>query len=231
MILRTAEFLRGAAACSLMRAGAFKPRTQSVRVSGHGAGRAGDSRPGAREDRHRHRHRIDGHRQRRRRRGRRPTSSRSARATCRTSACSSACRKASQAGAAQARHVGDAGRMADGRRVRHGRRQLQRGPVRARRAHLLRPQPQHARPVGDPAGQEAVAPADPGRSQPRHRQARLRAADGAGGAGGRRGRPADRGASRPGPRRCPTGRSRWTSRRSRSCWSRCAGWRSRWARR
>ena len=51
-----------------------------------------------------------------------------------------------QAGAAEARHVGDAGRVPDGGRVHHERGQLQRDPVRARRAHLRRPHPQHARP-------------------------------------------------------------------------------------
>ena len=59
-----------------------------------------------------------------------------------------------------------------------------------------------------PPAKATVAPADPGRPEPRHRQARLRAADGAGGAGGRGRRPADRDPSRPGCRRCPTGRSR-----------------------
>ena len=42
-----------------------------------------------------------------------------------------------QAGAAETRPVGDAGRMADGRRVRHGGRQLPGDLVRTRRAHLL----------------------------------------------------------------------------------------------
>ncbi len=53
-----------------------------------------------------------------------------------------------QAGAAQAGHGRHAGGMADGRRVRDGRRQLRSHPLRARRAHVFRPQPQHARSVG-----------------------------------------------------------------------------------
>ena len=135
--------------------------------------------------------------------------------------------RASQAGAAQARPVGDAGRMADGRRVCHGRRQLQRRSVRARRPHLLRSQPQYARPVGHSAGQAPVAPADSGRSQPRHRQARLRAGDGPGRPGRRRRRPARSRSIPTRIARCPMGRSRWTSPASRDCWNRCAGWPSR----
>src|SRR5262249_30237124 len=81
-----------------------------------------------------------------------------------------------------------------------GRGQLPGGPVRARRAHVLGPLAEHARPVGDPAGEEGGAPADRGGPQPRHGQARVRAADGPGGAGGRRRRPARGGPPRPGPR-------------------------------
>ena len=49
---------------------------------------------------------------------------------------------------AEARHVGHAGRMADGGRVCALRRQLPGHPLRARSADVFRPQPQHARPLG-----------------------------------------------------------------------------------
>ena len=61
--------------------------------------------------------------------------------------------------------------------------------------HVLRSQPQHAGSVGHSACQGALASADRGRPQPRHGQARLRAADGAGGAGRRRRWVVDRGSS------------------------------------
>ncbi len=201
---------------------------QPLLLPGHGTGRAGHPGARAREDRRRRRHGADGHGKRRRGGGggrrdpdRRPQHAelQPPQARC----------QGGQAGAAEARPVGHAGGMADGGRVRHGRRQLQRDPVRARRAHLLRPQPQHARPVGDPAGQAPVAPADPGGPQPRHRQARLRAADGPGGAGGRRRRLARRDPPRPRPRPVRRGAVAGLRGASRGCWSRCAAWPSRWA--
>ena len=54
-----------------------------------------------------------------------------------------------QARAAQARHVRHAGRIPDGRGVHPVRGQLQRHPLRARRAHLRRPHAQHAGPERD----------------------------------------------------------------------------------
>ena len=56
-----------------------------------------------------------------------------------------------QTGAAEARHVGHARRVADGRRVRDERGQLPGHPLRARRADFRRPHPQHARPGIVPA--------------------------------------------------------------------------------
>ena len=79
---------------------------------------------------------------------------------------------ARQAGAAQARHVGHARGAAAGGRVPAGGGQLRGDPLRAGRAHLRRPHPQHARPLGRAGRPADLAPADPGRPVPRHRQAR-----------------------------------------------------------
>ena len=72
------------------------------------------------------------------------------------------------------------GRIPDGRRIHSFRRQLSGDPVRARRAHVHRSQPQHARSERGAGGAETEPSADHRRSQPRHRQARSRASDGAG---------------------------------------------------
>ena len=108
--------------------------------------------------------------------------------------------RAAQAGAAEARHVGDAGRVPDGRRIHHERGQLQRHPVRARRAHLRRPHPQHARSQRGAGGAAAEPPADHRRSQPRHRQAQQGDAAVARRGGRRRRRPDHRSAPRSRPR-------------------------------
>ena len=50
-------------------------------------------------------------------------------------------------------------------------RQLRGDPLRTGRPDICRSQPQHARPLGDSTGQEALAPAHPRRPQPRHWQA------------------------------------------------------------
>ncbi len=63
------------------------------------------------------------------------------------------------------------GRIPDGRRIHHERGQLQRGAVRARRAHLRRPHSQHARSQRGARGAAAEPSAHHRRSQPRHRQA------------------------------------------------------------
>ena len=111
------------AGAQFFRGGAFKPRTSPYAFQGLG-GSAGDPGRGPRA--------VSGCAS-----SPRPstpslswspvcaTSSRSARATCRTSRCSSA-PDGSQAGPAQARHVGHARRVSDGRRVHHERGQLQR---------------------------------------------------------------------------------------------------------
>ena len=76
-----------------------------------------------------------------------------------------------QAGAAEARHVGDARGVAPVRRVRPVRGQLRGDPVRAGRADVRGPHAQHARPLRDPVVQAHLPPADPRRPVARHRQA------------------------------------------------------------
>ena len=74
-----------------------------------------------------------------------------------------------QAGAAQARVLGDDRGMADERRVHPGAGQRQRRPLRARHPRLRHRHPLHARSDRRAAGERAVAPADHRRSQPWHR--------------------------------------------------------------
>ena len=52
------------------------------------------------------------------------------------------------------RDVGDSGRVSDGCRIHHERRQLSGDPVRARRPHLRRPYPQHSGPEHSSRGTE-----------------------------------------------------------------------------
>ena len=63
--------------------------------------------------------------------------------------------RAAQARLAEARDVRDARRISDGCRIHHVRGELQRDPVRARRAHLHGPHPQHARPERGSGGSAA----------------------------------------------------------------------------
>ena len=75
-----------------------------------------------------------------------------------------------QAGAVEARHVGDAGRIADGCRIHYERRQLSGDFVRARRTYLCRSHPQHARPEYRSSSAALEPLAHHCRSQPRHRE-------------------------------------------------------------
>ena len=77
-----------AGGASMLRGGAFKPRTSPFAFKGLGVAGAGDPRRGARGDRAADRHRVPGHHPRVRRSPSTRTSSRSARATCRTTRCS-----------------------------------------------------------------------------------------------------------------------------------------------
>ena len=65
-----------------------------------------------------------------------------------------------QAGAAEARHVVDAGRIPDGRRIHSVGRQLSGDPVRARRPDLCRSHPQHAGPERGSGGAAPEPSAD-----------------------------------------------------------------------
>ena len=83
-------------------------------------------------------------------------------------------RARAQAGAAQARHRGDDRGVAAVGRVRAGRRQHRRHPLRARHPHLRELHAEHARHLGDPGREEAEPPADHRRPEPRHRAAATR---------------------------------------------------------
>ena len=101
-----------------------------------------------------------------------------------------------QAGAAEARHLGDDRGVAAVGRVRAERRQHRRHPVRARHPHVRDRDAQHVRHLGDSGRQEAEPPADHRRSEPRRRPPRHGGADGARGGRRRRRRPDHRGALR-----------------------------------
>ena len=105
-----------------------------------------------------------------------------------------------QAGAAQARHLGDDRGVAAVGRVRAERRQHRRDPVRARHPHVRDGDAQHLRHLGDSGGQEAEPPAGHRRSEPRRRTPRHGGADGARGGRRRRRRPDHRSALRSRPR-------------------------------
>ena len=109
-------------------------------------------------------------------------------------------RPRAQAGAAQARHLGDDRGVAAVGRVHPERRQHRRHPLRARHPHVRDRDAQHARHLGDSGRQEAEPPADHRRPEPRRRAPRHGGADGARGGRRRRRRPDHRGALRSGPR-------------------------------
>ncbi len=75
-----------------------------------------------------------------------------------------------EAGTAQTRHVGHAGRISHGRRIHSERRQLRGGLVRAGRSHFCRPYAQHPRPEHCSGGTTIEPPAHRGRSQPWNRK-------------------------------------------------------------
>ena len=79
----------------------------------------------------------------------------------------------------EARHRGHHRRAAAFRRIHHGGRELRRHPVRARHPHIRNLYAQHHGYFGDSGGAQAVAPAHRGRSFARHGTARQGAADGA----------------------------------------------------
>ena len=141
-ILAAADAVRDAGA-TVLRAGAFKPRSSPYSFQGLGVEglRLLAARPGG--DRPADRHRGDGPRGRSTWSPRSPTSSRSAPATCRTIPCSRSVGRLRQAGAAQARPLGDDPGAAALGRVHPGRGQPQRDPLRARRpgVRLCHPQP------------------------------------------------------------------------------------------
>ena len=78
------------------------------------------------------------------------------------------------AGPAQARHLGDDRGVAAVGRVHPRRRQHERDALRARHPHVRELHAQHARHLGDPGRAEAQSPADPRRSEPRHRDGATR---------------------------------------------------------
>ena len=146
-VLRTADFLMEHGV-RLLRAGAFKPRTSPYAIQGlglqglaildrvraktgigicHGVDGYGKCRRGRRRGGH-YSNRYAQHAEFQFAQTRRPHE---------------------QADIAQTWNVGHSGRMVDGGRIRHGGRQLRCRPLRARRPHLFRPQPQYARSVCD----------------------------------------------------------------------------------
>ena len=194
---RTARAVQASGA-RVLRGGAFKPRTSPYSFQGHGEdGAAVDARRGGRAGR-RGRQRGDGrahHRDdaalRRLPAGRRPQH-----AELRPAA--------SELGRVRKPVLLKRGMSAtieewllSAEYVLAGRQQPG-DPVRARHPHLRERDPQHARHLGHPGGEEAQPPADPGRPQPRHRPARQGDPHGARGHRRRRRRPADRGPPRPG---------------------------------
>ncbi len=82
--------------------------------------------------------------------------------------------KTQDPGPSQARHVRHDRRAAHGSRVHHERGQRQRHPVRARHPHLRDPHPQHLRPQRRARAAPPVAPSRRRRPQPRHRLHPLR---------------------------------------------------------
>ena len=104
------------AGATLLRGGAYKPRTSPYAFQGLGAGGAAAARRGQGRDRPADRHRADGHaRHRRRARGRRRRADRRAQHAELPAALRG--RPLRAPGAAQARALLDARRAADGRRV------------------------------------------------------------------------------------------------------------------
>ena len=132
---------------SMLRGGAFKPRTSPFAFKGLGRAGAGDPRRGARGDRPAGRHRAARHpaRRRDRRARRRHPDRRAQHAELRAAR---GRRQARQAGAAQARALVVARRAADGGGLHPQGGQRARDAVRARDPHVRDRDALHARPLG-----------------------------------------------------------------------------------
>ena len=143
---RPRDVVRDAGA-TLLRGGAYKPRTSPVRLPGPGPGGPAAARRGQGRDRAADRHRADGHaRPRCRAGGRRRHPDRRAQHAELPAAGRGRPLRASRA--AQARAVRDARRAADGGGVHPQGRQPQRDALRARHPHVRDRLPLHARPDG-----------------------------------------------------------------------------------
>ena len=193
--LQTARVVRDAGA-TLLRGGAYKPRTSPYAFQGLGQeglrllaeAKAETGLPIVTEL-------MDIARPRRRARGRRRDPDRRAQHAELPAARRD--RPLRAPGAAQARAVRDARRAADGGRVHPQGRQPQRDALRARHPHVRDRLPLHARPDGRARAQGALAPARDRRPEPRRRTARARAAAVARGRRRRRRRHHRRGAPEP----------------------------------
>ena len=175
------------AGATMLRGGAFKPRTSPYSFQRPRRSRRWPvPRGGARGDRATVRHRGDGSAPCRGGGRRDRRASRSARATCRTSCLLAEVGQDRQAGAAEARRVSLDRGAADGGRVHPQGGQPASDPLRARHQDLRALHPLHARHRRGAGAQGGDAPAGDRRPLARGRPARARARPGPGGRGRRR---------------------------------------------
>ena len=202
MLFETADAVKAAGA-TILRGGAFKPRTSPYAFQGLGVEglrylAEARERTGLPVD-----HRGDGAvAGRHRRRVRRHPPDRHPQHAELLAAAGDGSRR--PAGDAQARLRRDRRGMDDGGRVHRQLGQPERDPVRARHPDVRDVHAQHDGPGRGAAGPPPDPPAGHRRSEPRHREALARQAPGARRRRGRGRRRHGRGPSRPRTRRCPT---------------------------